>query len=315
MLEVKNLTKHYGEIKALSDVSFTVNKGEIVGFLGPNGAGKSTAMNIITGYIAPTSGGVSISGFDVASNSKEIKKIVGFLPEIPPLYTEMTVTEYLNFVAELKKVPKKEINEHVKDVLDRANIYNVKGRLIRNLSKGYRQRVGVAQALVGNPDVIILDEPTVGLDPNQIQEMRKLIRSLKKNHTVILSTHILSEASAVCDKIIIINEGRIVTTETKSDLYDKYSLTNKIFLKVEGLEDEIYDILSGISNIQKISKNKSKEKDVAEFVIEHENGDVRKEIFFAMSKKEYPILEMSSSNMSLEDIFMKVVSGKKGGEK
>ena len=314
MLEVKNLSKNYGEIKALSDVSFSVDKGEIVGFLGPNGAGKSTAMNIITGYIAPTSGSVSISGFDVASNTKEVKRIVGFLPEIPPLYTEMTVTEFLNFVAELKKVPKKDISNHIKDILERANIYNVKGRLIRNLSKGYRQRVGVAQALVGNPDVIILDEPTVGLDPNQIQEMRKLIKSLKKEHTVILSTHILSEASAVCDKIIIINEGRIVTTETKRDLYDKYSLSNKMFLKIEGIEEKINEVLSGMSDISSISINKSKEEGVAEFVIEHNNSNVRKEIFFAMSELGYPILEMSSSNMSLEEIFMKVVSDRRGGE-
>ena len=223
MIEIQNLTKDYGRIRAIDDVSFTVGKGEIVGFLGPNGAGKTTTMNIITGFISSTSGSVRVAGYDILENPVEGKRHIGYLPEQPPLYPDMTVSEFLDFCADLKKVTAREWKNQKKDIMELVKITHVSHRLIKNLSKGYKQRVGLAQALVGSPDVLILDEPTVGLDPKQIMEIRKLIKALGKNHTIILSSHILPEVSAVCDRVIIINKGRIAAIDTPENLSKKLS--------------------------------------------------------------------------------------------
>ena len=311
MLEVKNLTKHYGNIHALSDVTFTADNGEIVGLLGPNGAGKSTTMNIVTGYIPATDGSVNINGFDMDKQPKEAKKLIGYLPELPPLYMDMTVSEYLNFVAQLKQVDKKDIEGQVNAALEKAKIDHVKGRLIKNLSKGYKQRVGVAQAIIGHPDVIILDEPTVGLDPKQIQEMRKLIKDLGKEHTVILSTHILSEASLLCDKIVIINEGSVVAIDTPDNLSKKFGKSSKLVIKVEGETDKIKEVLSTIDGIDDIYQGNSHEEGIAMFTIVPKGEDIRKDVFYTLAENKLPILEMKYESLTLEEVFMQVTGGKK----
>ena len=275
MIEVSYLSKRYGNHLAVDNVSFSIEKGEIVGFLGPNGAGKSTIMNIMTGYLSLTDGSVSIDGFDISESPEEAKKRIGYLPEIPPLYIDMTVKEYLYFIYDLKKVsfPKKPHIEEIARVVKIDNVYN---RLIKNLSKGYRQRVGIAQALIGNPDLLILDEPTVGLDPKQILEIRNLIARLGKNHTIILSSHILSEIQEVCERVIIINQGHIVADDTPENLSKNLSDDHSLSIRVKGTEGEILKILNGVPGIKEIRHLSSKEAGTVDFILEPKAGhDIR----------------------------------------
>jgi ABC-2 type transport system ATP-binding protein len=314
MIEVKNLTKRYGDIKALDDISFTVDTGEVLGFLGPNGAGKSTTMNIITGYISSTSGTVTVDGTEILENPRETKRKIGYLPEIPPLYPEMTVRKYLEFMFDLKKVklPKK---EHIGEIMRLVRITDMADRLIKNLSKGYRQRVGFGQALLGNPPVLILDEPTVGLDPKQIIEIRKLIRSLGKKHTVIFSSHVLSEISATCDRIIVISEGRLVADSKADELSKALADTQKLSLTVEGSPSDVLGEIKKIPGVKKYMKVRELGEKSAVYSVEYGNEfDIRREVFSAMARINAPILEMKSGNESLEDMFLKLTqnAGKRG---
>lgn len=309
MIEVKNLTKRYGDIKALDDISFTVDTGEVLGFLGPNGAGKSTTMNIITGYISSTSGTVTVDGTEILENPRETKRKIGYLPEIPPLYPEMTVRKYLEFMFDLKKVklPKK---EHIEEIMRLVRITDMADRLIKNLSKGYRQRVGFGQALLGNPPVLILDEPTVGLDPKQIIEIRKLIRSLGKKHTVIFSSHVLSEISATCDRIIVISEGRLVADSKADELSKALADTQKLSLTVEGSPSDVFGEIKKIPGVKKYMKVRELGEKSAVYSVEYGNEfDIRREVFSAMARINAPILEMKSGNESLEDMFLKLTQG------
>ena len=309
MIEVKNLTKRYGDIKALDDISFTVDTGEVLGFLGPNGAGKSTTMNIITGYISSTSGTVTVDGTEILENPRETKRKIGYLPEIPPLYPEMTVRKYLEFMFDLKKVklPKK---EHIEEIMRLVRITDMADRLLKNLSKGYRQRVGFGQALLGNPPVLILDEPTVGLDPKQIIEIRKLIRSLGKKHTVIFSSHVLSEISATCDRIIVISEGRLVADSKADELSKALADTQKLSLTVEGSPSDVLGEIKKIPGVKKYMKVRELGEKSAVYSVEYGNEfDIRREVFSAMARINAPILEMKSGNESLEDMFLKLTQG------
>lgn len=307
MIEVSNLTKKYGDHIAVDHLSFRVEKGQIYGFLGPNGAGKSTTMNIITGYLAATEGTVTIDGKDVQKDPEEAKRAIGYLPELPPLYVDMTVREYLDFVAELKKVPKKERKQQIDEVMEMTQITDMQQRLIRNLSKGYRQRVGLAQAILGYPEVIILDEPTVGLDPKQIIEIRDLIRKLGENHTVILSSHILSEVSAVCDHIMIIAHGKLVASDSPENLQKLMSGSMELDLEVKGSVAAVKTALQEISQIDRIEENTEAPKDIAKLkVISKENADIREQVFYALAEAKLPILEMNHAEKSLEDIFLEL---------
>ena len=309
MVEVKNLTKCYGDIKAVDDISFTVDTGEVLGFLGPNGAGNSTPRNIITGYISSTSGTVTVDGSEILENPKETKKKIGYLPEIPPLYPDMTVRKYLEFMFDLKKVrlPKK---EHIDEIMRLVQIDDKEKRIIKNLSKGYRQRVGFAQALLGNPPVLILDEPTVGLDPKQIIEIRKLIRGLGKKHTVIFSSHVLSEVSATCDRVIVISEGRIVADARTDELSKSFADVQKLSLTAEGSSSDILGEIKKIPGVKKYVKLRDISDTVAEYSVEYSNdADIRRDVFSAMSRIGCPILEMKSGNESLEDMFLKLTQG------
>lgn len=307
MLKVENLVKKYGNATALAGVSFTVNKGEIVGFLGPNGAGKSTAMNIVTGYLSSNVGKVYVDGDEILENPTAAKKKIGYLPEQPPLYMEMTVGEYLEFVYELRacKLPKK---EHLNEVCRVVKITDMYNRVIRNLSKGYKQRVGIAAALVGNPPLIILDEPTVGLDPKQIIEVRNLIRTLGRDHTVILSTHILSEAQAVCDRMIIIDHGRIVA-DGKTDEINRFIKDNRRYKAlICGSEGEVLSVLKKLPGVVAAEALSEREGDSIAFAIEAESGiDVRKALFYALAERNMPIMGLEAIGMSLEDVFIKLV--------
>jgi ABC-2 type transport system ATP-binding protein len=308
MIEVQNLSKHFGDKKAVDDISFVANDGEILGFLGPNGAGKSTTMNILTGYISSTSGKALIDGVDILENPIKAKKNIGYLPELPPLYMDMTVKEYLNFIYDLKKCKLPRVS-HLKDICGLVKIEHVYNRIIRNLSKGYRQRVGLAQALVGNPPVLILDEPTVGLDPKQIIEIRTLIKRLGKNHTVILSSHILSEVQAVCDKIIVISDGKIVADDTETNLSDKLTGAHILTAKIEGDSDKVVPLVLQIEGTE-LCKQINERDGVYEYRIESEEGvDIRRDLFNTMAKNELPILELKTAEMSLEDIFLKLTIG------
>ena len=322
MVEVKNLTKCYGDIKAVDDINFTVDTGEVLGFLGPNGAGKSTTMNIITGYISSTSGTVTVDGSEILENPKETKKKIGYLPEIPPLYPDMTVRKYLEFMFDLKKVklPKK---EHIDEVMRLVQISDKESRIIKNLSKGYRQRVGFAQALLGNPPVLILDEPTVGLDPKQIIEIRKLIRGLGKKHTVIFSSHVLSEVSATCDRVIVISEGRIVADAKTEELSKSFADVQKLSLTVEGGSSDVLGEIKKIPGVKKYVKLRDVSDKIAEYSVEYGNdADIRRDVFSAMARIGCPILEMKSGNERLEDMFLKLTQNagkrkerlKSGGE-
>lgn len=307
MIEVTNLTKKYGDHIAVDHLSFRVEKGQIYGFLGPNGAGKSTTMNIITGYLAATEGTVTIDGKDIQKDPEEAKRSIGYLPELPPLYVDMTVREYLEFVAELKKVPKKERKQQIDEVMEMTQITDMQQRLIKNLSKGYRQRVGLAQAILGYPEVIILDEPTVGLDPKQIIEIRDLIRKLGENHTVILSSHILSEVSAVCDHIMIIAHGKLVASDSPENLQKLMSGSMELNLEVKGSAAAVKSALQEISQIDRIEENTEASKNVAKLkVISKENADIREQVFYALVDAKLPILEMTHAEKSLEDIFLEL---------
>ena len=307
MIEVRNLVKKYGNHVAVNHLNFTVEKGKIYGFLGPNGAGKSTTMNMITGYIASTEGEVLIDGHNILEEPEVAKKKIGYLPEIPPLYQDMTVQEYLNFAAELKMLPKEKRKANIEEVMSTTKTIEVKNRLIKNLSKGYKQRVGLAQALLGYPEIIILDEPTVGLDPKQIIEIRDLIKSLGQKHTVILSSHILSEVSAVCDHVLIIDKGKLVASDTPENLGKLMSGANSLELTVKGQESEIRKALDMVENIEDVIYHDSLIQNACDFTIKLSgNQDMRENIFFALAEVKCPILKMQSSNMSLEEVFLKL---------
>ena len=309
MIEVKNLTKRYGNQLAVDNLSFTVEKGQVLGFLGPNGAGKTTTMNIITGYISGTDGTVMINGLDVFEEPEKVKKMIGYLPEFPPLYPDMTVREYLDFVAELKKVNKSERKEMIATIMESTKITPMANRLIKHLSKGYKQRVGLAQAIIGYPELIILDEPTVGLDPKQIIEIRDLIKELSKNHTVILSSHIMQEVSAVCDTVMIIDKGKLILSDKPENLSAHFGAIGGLKLTVKGSKETVTTALQRINRITKIEEHTSAVEEVTELTIYcKEKDDIREEVFFAMSEAKTPILEMQSIRMSLEDIFLKVTS-------
>nr|WP_295279194.1 ABC transporter ATP-binding protein [uncultured Blautia sp.] len=312
MIEVKNLVKRYGDHTAVDHLSFEIEKGKIYGFLGPNGAGKSTTMNMITGYIASTEGTVVIDGHDILEEPEEAKKCIGYLPEMPPLYFDMTVLEYLKFVADLKKIPKDKKASMIEEIMDMVKITDMKNRLIKNLSKGYRQRVGIAQAVLGYPEVIILDEPTVGLDPKQINEIRDLIKGLKKKHTVILSSHILSEVSAVCDYVLIISHGKLVASDTPENLGKLAAGANSLSLLVKGPKDTVRAALEAVEGVKEVTAKKSPEEGVcAVSVATEENTDVREKVFNSMVNAGCPILEMQSKKVSLEEIFLELTENEK----
>lgn len=308
MIQVSNLTKKYGNHLALNDVSFHVEKGHIYGLLGPNGAGKSTTMNIITGYITPTEGSVVVNGFDLATQPKEAKQCIGYLPEIPPLYPDMNVEEYLAFAAAIKKVPGKERKEEVKRVMELTNITNVSKRLIKNLSKGYKQRVGIAQALLGSPELIILDEPTVGLDPEQIIEIRTLISGLKEHHTVILSSHILSEISAVCDEVLMIAKGKVVAMDTTENILQSNRNSQKLEVLLKGERDVIETLLSGLNFVEKYQFVKEVgNKCLFEVFASEEEEDIREMLSQALFDAKILIIELRSFAASLEDIYLEII--------
>ncbi len=307
MVEISHLCKNYGDKKAVNDLSFTVEEGEIMGFLGPNGAGKSTTLNILTGFLSATSGYAKIDGIDILDNPIEAKKRIGFLPEIPPLYLEMTVGEYLDFCYELKscRLPKK---QHLREICEVVKIVDVKDRLIRNLSKGYRQRVGIAQALIGNPKVLIFDEPTIGLDPKQIIEIRNLIRHLGKDHTVILSTHILPEVQAVCDRIVIINKGKLIANEKTENLINAVDGSRRLVAKIVGPEESVLELLRSTPGVKYAEKLGKRDTDSVSYIIESEERvDIRKPLFFALSKASYPLIGLEGDEINLEDIFIRLV--------
>lgn len=313
MIKVSNLTKSYGNKLALDNVSFTVKKGEVLGFLGPNGAGKSTTMNIITGYISYTSGSVTVDGVDILENPIEAKRKIGYLPEMPPLYLDMTVTEYLAFVYDLKKV-KKDKAEHIQSIIDLVRIDNVKGRRIGNLSKGYKQRVGLAGALIGDPEVLILDEPTVGLDPKQIIEIRNVIKDLGRERTVILSSHILSEISAVCERVIIISNGKIAAEDTPENLSKSSGVKRLMTIRVSGKEQKISDVLSSLEHVAAIRTLGAFDEESFDFEIEVDteiNPEFNKKLFFAFAEAGMPIIMQRESEVSLEDIFLQVTENAK----
>jgi ABC-2 type transport system ATP-binding protein len=307
LIEVKNLTKKYGNHVAVDNLSFSVEKGMIYGFLGPNGAGKSTTMNIMTGYIAATSGTVTINGHDILKEPESAKKCIGYLPELPPVYPDMTVLEYLKFVTELKQVKKSDRKQQIESVMEQTQIVDVKNRLIRNLSKGYKQRVGLAQAIIGYPEVIILDEPTVGLDPKQIIEIRTLIKNLSKEHTIILSSHILSEVSAVCDHIMIISKGKLVASDTPDKLMELMKGETVLELTVLGDEAELRHILENIDGVEgfEFSQGKS-EGEVSAQIRTAADTDIRKELFYRLSASDMPIMQLRKDEKSLEDVFLEL---------
>ena len=312
VIEVNNLVKRYGDHTAVDHLSFKIEKGKIYGFLGPNGAGKSTTMNMITGYIASTEGTVTIDGHDILDEPEQAKKCIGYLPEMPPLYFDMTVLEYMNFVADLKKIPKDKKKSMVAEVMEMVKITDMKNRLIKNLSKGYRQRVGLAQAILGYPEVIILDEPTVGLDPKQIIEIRDLIKSLKEKHTVILSSHILSEVSAVCDYVLIISHGKLVASDTPENLGKLAEGSNTLNLIVKGEKDKICTALGQIEGVKNVTAADAKEEYAWNVTVStNEDCDVREEVFFKMADAKCPILEMQSRKVSLEEIFLELTEDDK----
>ncbi|MBE6964602.1 MAG: ATP-binding cassette domain-containing protein [Ruminococcaceae bacterium] len=307
MIKITNLTKRYGPKEAVRGISFEVKKGEIVGFLGPNGAGKSTTMNVLTGYLSASGGSASIAGFDVLDDAIEARRHIGYLPEQPPLYFDMTVDEYLNFVYELKSA-KQPRNRHLDHICELVGLSHVRRRLIRNLSKGYKQRVGIAQALVGDPDVLILDEPTVGLDPNQIVEIRNLIKNLGETRTVILSTHIIPEVAAVCERVIVINDGLIVADDKTENLMHNIGGENKFSAQVDGDPAKIVDVLRGVEGVTDVAY------DNGSFILTADEGaDIRKNVFYAAAEADLPLLSFAPVDVSLEAVFARLT--KKGEEK
>lgn len=304
MIEINNLVKKYGDHVAVDDLSLTVEPGKIYGFLGPNGAGKSTTMNIITGYLGATSGKVKINGHDIFKEPEEAKKCIGYLPEIPPLYVDMTAREYLDFVAELKKLEKSLRKRYVEEAMETTGITDVANRMIRNLSKGYRQRVGFAQAILGYPEIIILDEPTVGLDPKQIIEIRELIRKLGEKHTVILSSHILTEISAVCDHVFIISKGKLVASDATENLVSLMSGAQEIEVTVR---TDVVEAQKELTSIAEVSKVEVKNEDAGELIVYAKKGaDVREDVFRTLAEKYFAVLEMHTIEKSLEDVFLEI---------
>ena len=314
MIEVNHLTKKYGNHCAVKDISFTVGEGEILGFLGPNGAGKSTTMNILTGYLSATEGTVTINGHDILEDPNAAKANIGYLPEIPPLYLDMTVREYLDFMYDLKKCMLPRV-KHITEICKVLKIEDVYGRLIKNLSKGYRQRVGLAQALIGNPPVLILDEPTVGLDPKQIIEIRSLIQTLGKHHTVIFSSHILSEIEAVCDRIIIINDGEIVADDNAETLSNTFSDDNRLLVRIAAPAKEATELVKGITGVTSVVNAGSKEVGTVDLLIETAPAaDIRRTLFERLAQRGWPLLYSKTQTLSLEEIFIDLTQ-KKGGRK
>ena len=306
MIKVSNLSKKYGDHYAVKNLSFEIEKGKVYGFLGPNGAGKSTTMNIMTGYIAASAGDVEIDGHDILKEAEEAKKCIGYLPEMPPLYQDMTVKEYLDFVAELKKVAKADRKKQVEEVMKKTFITDMQGRLIKNLSKGYKQRVGLAQAMIGNPDVIILDEPTVGLDPKQIIEIRELIRELKKEHTVILSSHILSEVAEVCDEIMIIAKGRLVASGSADNLLKELGSSNTIELTAKGSKKEVSEIVKSIDGVKSCTVDNAAGGCVECFISYDDNKEIRDDLCKKLVSKNIFIYRLLNNSKSLEDIFLEL---------
>ena len=314
MIEVKNLVKKYGNHLAVDHLNFTIEEGHIYGFLGPNGAGKSTTMNIMTGYLGATEGEVLINGHDILKEPEEAKKQIGYLPELPPLYMEMTVHEYLEFVAELKGIAKNKREESINEVEKMVKIWEVENRLIRNLSKGYRQRVGLAQAVLGFPEIIILDEPSVGLDPKQIIEIRELIRQLAKKHTVILSSHILAEVREVCDYILIISKGKLVASDTPENLERNLGDSDLIEIETKASPDEVRRILETVDGIRSISTKYLENGITWAQIQEKKNTDIREKVFQAFAQNHQPLLKLNPLQVSLEDVFMELTQSDRAAE-
>lgn len=313
MIEVKNLVKKYGDHTAVDHLSFTVEKGQIYGFLGPNGAGKSTTMNIMTGYLGATDGEVLINGHDILKEPEAAKKSIGYLPELPPLYMDMTVMGYLKFSTELKKIKKEDREAEIEKALKLVKLADVQDRLIKNLSKGYKQRVGLAQAILGFPEIIILDEPTVGLDPKQIIEIRELIRELAKEHTVILSSHILAEIREVCDYIMIISKGKLVASDTPEHLEELMNGSDTIHIETRAEEETVREILSGLKDIEDVTYTQENEILKAE-VKTKERKDIREAIFSAFAEAQCPLLTLQKTTVSLEEVFLELTGGQKSDE-
>lgn len=312
MIEVKNLVKKYGNHQAIDHLNFKIEKGKIYGFLGPNGAGKSTTMNIMTGYLGATEGEVIINGHDILKEPEEAKKDIGYLPEIPPLYTDMTVLEYLDFAAELKRIPKDQRESSIEEVMNLVKLMDVRDRLIRNLSKGYRQRVGLAQAVLGFPDIIILDEPTVGLDPKQIIEIRELIRNLAKKHTVILSSHILAEVREVCDYIMIISKGKLVASDTPENLEQLLGGSESIEIEAKAEASYMREILRSVPEVAAVKTEERTDGITAAVIGTKQHADVREKIFLAFAQAKCPLLTLKSNRASLEEIFLELTQGEGG---
>ena len=313
MIEVKNITKKYGNFTAVDNINFKIEEGEIIGLLGPNGAGKSTTMNMITGYIEPTEGEIIVNGYDISKKPKKAKAQIGYMPEGVPLYSDLTVKEFVTYMAELKKVDRKTRKEKVEKIIEQTGLKDVEKKLTRNLSRGYKQRVSMAGALVGEPKILILDEPTVGLDPKQITEIRALIKELGKTHTVILSSHILSEVSQICNKVIIINKGKIVAIDTPENLEKKVESNNTTYVTVEDTENKMETIKAKIPEIKDIKLIKENEDGTKQYVLESEKDvDLRKIVFNEFAKENITIFEMKKADTTLEDAFMKLIEG---GEK
>ncbi len=318
MIEVSGLTKTYGNKRGITDISFTINEGEIVGFLGPNGAGKSTTMNVITGYLSATAGAAKVAGIDILENPLEAKKHIGYLPQDPPLYLDMTVDEYLNFIYDIKGVKKADESRkaHIDRICEMVGITQVRSRVIGNLSGGYKQRCGLAQALVGDPDVLILDEPTVGLDPKQIIEIRNVIKDLGRNRTIILSTHILQEVSAVCERVLVINNGRLVADDTPTHLSALLTGEHKLEYRIAGPKDKITQVLRSVDGVKVVTPTIEAEPGAFEYLVESaEHLDVRKLIFSALSRAGYPVLLLKNQDLSLEDVFIQLTADQKSSAK
>ena len=310
MIEVKHVTKRYGKAVAVEDISFSIKEGEIVGLLGPNGAGKSTTMNMLTGFIEPTEGEIIIDGNDILKKPKKAKKQIGYMPEGVPLYTDLTVKEFVQYMAEIKQVDKKTIKEKVNEIIEQTGLKDVEKKLIKNLSRGYKQRVSMAGALVGTPKILILDEPTVGLDPKQITEIRNLIKELGKKHTIILSSHILSEVSQICNKVIIINKGKIIAIDTPENLENKVTNKNCVYVTVEDTENRVNQIKNKIKDIKKIELVAENEDGTKQYMIEAQGEvDLRKTIFSEFAKENITIFELKKADNTLEDAFMKLIEG------
>lgn len=310
MIDVKNVTKKYGKAVAVDNISFTINEGEIVGLLGPNGAGKSTTMNMLTGFIEQTEGEIIIDGYNMLKKPKKAKKEIGYMPEGVPLYTDLTVKEFIMYMAEIKNVNRKTRKEKVEKIIEQTGLKEVENKLTKNLSRGYKQRVSMAGALVGEPKILILDEPTVGLDPKQITEIRNLIKELGKTHTVIISSHILSEISQICNKVIIINKGKIVAVDTPEKLEEKVAGKNCIYVTVEDPENKMNQIKKQIKEIKKLELTKENEDGTKQYVVESdEDIDLRKRLFTELAKEDITIFEMKKADSTLEDAFMKLIEG------